>query len=133
MLVHQYFCWSEDFLNEHILIRWLPGPCVDEILIFFCHQLLNQCHNLLLPLYQLSLYQGRVDPNKLDKRGQKIAKYVREKKGKERMEREQAKLVEDLKKANAQIAEYEAQATNTRDDIARWQAMIDDWFERSQR
>ena len=65
--------------------------------------------------------------------GEDVERMRMRKKWKERMEREQAKLVEDLKKANAQIAEYEAQATNTRDDIARWQAMIDDWFERSQR
>ena len=65
--------------------------------------------------------------------GEDVERLRMRKKWKERMEREQAKLVEDLKKVNAQVADYEAQAANTRDDIARWQAMIDDWFERSGR
>lgn len=65
--------------------------------------------------------------------GEDVERLRMRKKWKARMEREQAKLVENLKKVNAQVAEYDAQAANTRDDIARWQAMIDDWLERSGR
>ena len=65
--------------------------------------------------------------------GEDLERLRMRKKWRERMDREQARLTEDLKKANAQITELENQAATTRDDITRWQASIDDWFERPAR
>ena len=62
--------------------------------------------------------------------GEDLERLRMRKRWKERMEREQVRLAESLKKSSAQITELENQAATTRDDVTRWQAMIDDWFER---
>ena len=72
------------------------------------------------------------DDNPVDERtatGEDLEQLRMRRRWKERMEREQAKSAEQVKKINAQITELESQTATTRDDISRWQAMIDDWFE----
>jgi chromosome segregation ATPase len=74
------------------------------------------------------------DDNPIDERtatGEDLEQLKMRRRWKERMEREQAKSVEQIKKINAQITELESQTASTRDDISRWQAMIDDWFDES--
>lgn len=62
--------------------------------------------------------------------GEDLERLRMRRKWRERMEREQAKLTDNVKRINAQIQEIENQVATTRDDITRWQAMVDDWFER---